>query len=53
MLKIHTNANPFQLGALFSQKVKPIAFYSRKLTDAQRRYTVIERDLLRIFETLK
>ena len=38
--KIHTNDSSFQLGAVLSQKVKPIAFYSRKLTDDQQRYTV-------------
>ena len=38
-LKIHTDANAFQLGAVISQKGKPITFYSIKLTDAQQRYT--------------
>ena len=37
---IHTNASAFQLGAVISQKVKPIDFYSRKLTDAQLQYTL-------------
>ena len=32
---------------------KPIAFYSRKLNDAQTRYTTTERELLSIVETLK
>ena len=32
--KIHTDASVFQLGAVIGQKVKPIAFYSRKLTDS-------------------
>ena len=32
--KIHTDASAFQLGAIISQKDKPINFYSRKLTDA-------------------
>ena len=41
--KIHTNASAFQLGVVISQKVKPIAFYIRKLTNAQQRYTLIER----------
>ena len=31
--KIHNNASVFQLGAVISQKVKSIAFYSIKLTD--------------------
>ena len=43
--KIYTNDSAFQLGAVISQKGKPIAFYSRKLTDTQQRYTVIEREL--------
>ena len=33
--KIHTNAINFQLVAVISQKGKPIAFYSIKLTDYQ------------------
>ena len=39
--KIHTNASTFELGAVISQKYKPIALYSRKPTDDQQRYTVI------------
>ena len=38
--KIHTDASAFQLGAVISQKDKPINFYSIKLTDSQQRYTV-------------
>ena len=51
--KIHTDASAFQLGEIISQKGRYIAFYSRKLTDAQQRYTVIERELLSIVEILK
>lgn len=50
---IHTDASGVQLGACISQKGKPIAFYSRKLKDAQTRYTTTERELLSIVETLK
>ncbi len=32
---IHSDASKVQLGAWISQDEKPIAFYSRKLTDAQ------------------
>ena len=35
IFKIHTDASDFQLGAVISRKVKPIAFYSRKLTGSQ------------------
>ena len=51
--KIHTDARNFQLGAVISHKYKLIAFYSRKLTDAQKNYTVIEKELLNILETQK
>ena len=41
--KTHTNASAFQLGSVISQKGKPSALYSRKITDSQQRYTVIDR----------
>ena len=50
---IHTDASKLQLGAVISQKGKPIAFYSRKLNPAQVNYTTTERELLSIVETLK
>ena len=50
---IHTDASDRQLGAVISQDEKPIAFYSRKLSPAQTRYTTTERELLAIVETLK
>jgi hypothetical protein len=50
---IHTDASHHQLGAVISQNNRPIAFYSRKLTDAQTRYTTTERELLSICEVLK
>ena len=34
--KIHTHDSDFQLVAVISQKGKPIAFYSRRLTDSQK-----------------
>lgn len=40
--EIHTDASKIQLGACISQDNKPIAFYSRKLNDAQTRYTTTE-----------
>ena len=36
---IHTDASLTQLGSVISQEGKPIAFYSRKLNQAQIRYT--------------
>ena len=43
LFDIHTDAIDYQLGAVISQNVKLIAFYSRKLTGPQTRYTVTEK----------
>ena len=51
--EIHTDASNTQLGAVISQKGKPIAFFSRKLNGAQLNYTTTEKELLSIVETLK
>jgi len=42
-----------QLVAIISQDNQPLAFHSRKLSDAQTRYTLIELELLSIVETLQ
>mgnify|MGYP003329299580 CR=1 FL=1 len=41
--EVHMDASAYQLGAIISQKGRPIAFYSRKLNSMQRRYTTTER----------
>ena len=46
--KIHTSARNLQLGALIGHKGKQIALYSDKLTDAQKRYIVTEKELISI-----
>ena len=51
--EIHTDASKLQLGAVISQKGKPIAFYYRKMNSAQQNYTMTEKELLSIVETLK
>ena len=53
LFEIHTDASAYQLGSVISQNGRPIAFYSRKLSPAQRNYTTTERELLAIVETLK
>ena len=42
-IKVHTEAITFRLGAFISQKDKPIALYSRKVTDSQQQYTVTDK----------
>ena len=51
--KIHTDDGNFQLVAVISQKFKLIALYGRIIIGSQRRYTVKERGVLSIIETLK
>ncbi len=42
-----------QLGAVITQDNRPIAFFSRKLSKTQQKYSVTEIELLVIVETLK
>jgi hypothetical protein len=50
---IYTDASTKQLGEVITQDNRPIAFFSRKLSGAQSKYTVTELELLAIVETLK
>jgi hypothetical protein len=50
---IYTNASTKQLGAVITQDDRPIAFFSRKLSGTQSKYTVTKLELLAIVETLK
>jgi hypothetical protein len=50
---IYTDASDYQLGGVIMQGEKPLAFYTRKLNNAQRNYTTGEQELLGIVETLK
>ncbi len=53
VFEIYTDASSKQLGAVITQKNRPIAFFSRKLSVAQRKYSVTKIELLAIVETLK
>jgi len=51
--EIYTDGSSKQLGAVITQNNRPIAFFSRKLTECQQKYSVTEIELLAIVETLK
>jgi hypothetical protein len=51
--EIETDDSSKQLCAVITQGNKPIAFFSRKLTEMQRCYSVTVIELLAIVETLK
>ena len=50
---VHMDSSNHQLGALISQEGKPIAFYSRKLTETKNSYMVMKKEFLSIVKTLK
>ena len=51
--EIHTGASKIKIGAVISQKGKPIILYSRKMNSAQQNYTTTEKELLSIVATIK
>ena len=51
--EIYTDSSSRQLGAVIVQKNRPIAFFSRKLTETQEKYSVTEQELLAIVGCLK
>ena len=50
--EIYTEASSKQLGTVILQSDKPLSFFSRKLSNAQLKYTTRELELLSIVETL-
>ena len=51
--EVYTETSGRQSGAVIVQNGRPIAFFSRKLSDAQQKYSVTELELLSIVEYLK
>ena len=51
--EIHTHSFKLQIGAVISQKGKPVAFYSRKMNSSQQNYTTTDKELVSIVATLK
>ena len=53
VFEIYTDASTKQLGSVITQSNRPLAFFSRKLSVPQQKYSVTEIELLAIVETLK
>ena len=51
--EIYTDVSSRQLGEVIVQNNRPIAYFSRKLSETQRKYSVSKLELLSIVETLK
>jgi len=54
VFEVYTDASSTQLGSVITQSNRPLAFFSRKLSETQQKYNVTEiEELLAIVETLK
>ena len=53
LFEIYTDASTTQLGEVITQDNRPIAFFSRKLSVTQAKYSITKIELLAIVETLK
>ncbi len=51
--EITTDSSKIKLGVVITQQNRPLAFFSRKLSSTQEKYSVTKQELLAIEETLK
>jgi hypothetical protein len=53
VFEVYTDVSSKQLGAVITQDNRPIAFFSRKLSETQCKYSITKIELLAIVKTLK
>ncbi|XP_031106210.1 uncharacterized protein LOC116010851 [Ipomoea triloba] len=51
--EVHTDASDFAIGGVLMQDMHPITFESRKLNEAERRYTVQEKEMTAVVHCLR
>ncbi|KAK3036719.1 hypothetical protein RJ639_030543 [Escallonia herrerae] len=51
--KVHTDASDFALGGVLMQECHPVAYESRKLNEAERRYTTHKKEFLAVVHCLR
>lgn len=56
-LIIHVDASNFAIGAALNQikndQLEPLSFYSKRMTETQKRYSTYDRELLGIYQSIK
>lgn len=54
---LNVDASDFAVGAVIHQidgdQLKPLGFYSKRMTDTQKRYSTYDRELLAIYQSVK
>eukprot|EP00573_Skeletonema_grethae_P000322 CAMPEP_0201689056 /NCGR_PEP_ID=MMETSP0578-20130828/2716_1 /ASSEMBLY_ACC=CAM_ASM_000663 /TAXON_ID=267565 /ORGANISM="Skeletonema grethea, Strain CCMP 1804" /LENGTH=792 /DNA_ID=CAMNT_0048173573 /DNA_START=167 /DNA_END=2545 /DNA_ORIENTATION=+ len=51
--EIYTDSSDYQLGAAILQEGRPVAYYSKRLTGPQTRYSAMEKEMLALVATLQ